>query len=150
MATTVAPKGRMTRPLHTPYSIGDTIRLLVENTGSEGRHPRKGDVGRIRRMYPACPSDGDETFLTFDVAWVDFGDVWSVAPVDEGFEPVARSVYDARRAAKKLARKARVLADSGADLTSLGATLERIAKKTEENVTWLRRMLNTLDTKGGA
>lgn len=150
VATTVAPKGRMTKPLHTPYSIGDTIRLLVADTGSEGRCPRKGDVGQIRKMYPSDSRDGDKTFLVFDVYWVDYGGIFTACPSDDDFESVARSVYNARRAAKKLALKSRRLANAGADLTEISVAIDQIAKTSEANTAWLRRQLNTLNMRGGA
>ena len=76
MGTTVEPTGRMTKPLHTPYSVGDTVRLMIEDDESEKVRVRLGDVGKIRRIRPAAPGDGDNTFLIFDVQWVDAGCIW--------------------------------------------------------------------------
>src|SRR5467141_25519 len=103
MGTTVESAGRMTKPLHTPYSVGDTVRLVIEDDGSEEVRVRLGDVGRIRRIRPAAPGDGDHTFLVFDIQWVDAGCIWPSGPGrgdgPSEIEPVARPVYTARRAA---------------------------------------------------
>ena len=72
MATIKWPRGRMTKPLTTPYEIGDRVRLVADETGSEALL-RGGDVGPIRRIFISCPEDGDVTFLVFDVEWEIFG-----------------------------------------------------------------------------
>jgi hypothetical protein len=72
VATIKGPRGRMTKPLTTPYEVGDRVRLVADETWSEGLLSA-GDVGPIRRIFISCPNDGDETFLLFDVEWEIFG-----------------------------------------------------------------------------
>jgi hypothetical protein len=95
MATIKAPKGRMTRPLATPYEVGDVVALSMPLDGAasaadaEMTHtlafalqlhgvrakpmPQVGDIGVVRRIWIADPNDGDETFLAHDVKWQRIG-----------------------------------------------------------------------------
>jgi hypothetical protein len=57
----------MTRPLTTPYHIGDRVVILLDDVQRRGRAV-VGDVGTIRRLVISDPNDGDETFLMFYVA----------------------------------------------------------------------------------
>lgn len=57
----------MTRPLTTPYHIGDRVRMLERTDDDEAGRCRKGEVGTIQSIFIAAPNDGDETFLLFDV-----------------------------------------------------------------------------------
>jgi hypothetical protein len=66
MATTLGPEGRMTRPLTTPYTVGDRVTSLVHEHQTEGC-VRRGEVGTIRRIVISDSGDGDETFLMFYV-----------------------------------------------------------------------------------
>jgi hypothetical protein len=86
MATIKGPRGRMTKPLTTPYEVGDRVRLVADETWSEGLLSA-GDVGPIRRIFISCPNDGDETFLLFDVEWEIFGGRMTV--VEEQITPAA-------------------------------------------------------------
>jgi hypothetical protein len=66
MATTLGPEGRMTRPLTTPYNVGDRVTSLVHDHQKHGC-VRVGEVGTITRIIISAPRDGDETFLMFYV-----------------------------------------------------------------------------------
>ena len=65
------PRGRMTKPLVTPYRVGDRVMLTADNGLDElqgrARIPRPGERGTIRRISISDPDDGDATFLVFDV-----------------------------------------------------------------------------------
>jgi hypothetical protein len=109
------PKGRMTKPLATPYEVGDRVRLILPlnpvNEPGEPvdrdiaevvafslrlhgiapdarRQPVVGDVGVIRRIRVADANDGDKTFVMHDVKWLRAGRVIPVG-LDE-IAPVAR------------------------------------------------------------
>jgi len=60
MATTLGPEGRMTRPLTTPYNVGDSVTSLIHDH-QNGGCVRVGEVGTIRRIIISDPNDGDET-----------------------------------------------------------------------------------------
>ena len=66
MATTLGPRGRMTKPLTTPYNVGDSVVSLTCEKQRDGC-VCVGDVGTIRRIIISCPNDGDATFLMFYV-----------------------------------------------------------------------------------
>jgi len=66
MATILLPKGRMTRPLTTPYSVGDRVTSLVNENQRHGR-VRIGEGGAIARVIISDPGDGDATFPMFYV-----------------------------------------------------------------------------------
>jgi hypothetical protein len=66
MATIVEPEGRMTKPLTTPYHVGDRVMLLVTERQAEGR-VRVGDLGTVEEIIISDPNDGDGTFLMFYV-----------------------------------------------------------------------------------
>ena len=66
MATTLGPEGRMTRPLITPYNVGDRVAMLRTEEQTDGRC-RRGDVGTIREIIISAPNDGDDTFPMFFV-----------------------------------------------------------------------------------
>src|SRR5258708_4908309 len=84
MGTTVGPEGRMTKPLVTPYAVGDVVMLTVTSaTLQDGCEPHvtpeTGDTGVIREIELAYPEEGDAgvdaegddtgAFLMFDVEW---------------------------------------------------------------------------------
>ena len=75
--TTKGPKGNMTRPLTTPYDVGDIVRLTTvqDETIWRGKNrawaPRVGDTGVIRKVIISDPEDGDDTILMF---WVKFSE----------------------------------------------------------------------------
>jgi hypothetical protein len=65
MATIKGPKGRMTKALVTAYEVGD--RVILTQLHGEEDSSLIGSAGVIRRIEISCPSDGDDTFLMFDV-----------------------------------------------------------------------------------
>ena len=92
MATVLQPRGRMTKPLATPYEVGDTVRLAMDLgpddesetdpaeraqdaawvasiCGPARSLPNVGDVGVIRRIYVNDPKDGDDAFVCHGVMW---------------------------------------------------------------------------------
>jgi hypothetical protein len=87
MATIKKPRGRMTKPLVTPYEVDDVV-LLVRSDHEDGQYigfsgdqryvPHVGDVGVIKRIFISDSNDVD-TFLMFDVRWSDYGDTYPVA-----------------------------------------------------------------------
>jgi len=134
----------MTKPLTTPYSVGDTVRC-TRRDGSV----KAGDVGVIRRIFISDPQDGDQTFLLCDVDWLGYGGVCSALPNDHedfksGIAPAPPSVYTARRLAKRVAAQAKKLANDGADLTPIISSLDLAAEAIEANTAWLRRRLGEL------
>jgi hypothetical protein len=66
MATTLGPKGRMTKALITPHNVGYRVVSLVDEHQTDGCI-HVGEIGTIRRVIISCPNDGDETFLMFYV-----------------------------------------------------------------------------------
>jgi len=87
MATIKKPRGRMTKPLATPYEVDDVVLLTRSDheggqytgfTGDRRYVPRVGDVGTIKRIFISDPNDVD-TFLMFDVKWSGYGDTYPVA-----------------------------------------------------------------------
>jgi hypothetical protein len=56
----------MTRPLTTPYNVGDRVTSLVHEHQTHGC-VRVGEVGTIKRIIISAPNDGDATFLMFYV-----------------------------------------------------------------------------------
>jgi hypothetical protein len=154
MATICGPKGRMTKPLVTPFAVGDVVTLTadLDDGNDAGPFPHVGDVGVIRRIYISAPGDGDDTFLMFDVHWAGFGQVYPVGNVGTAvqFAPADQSRYIARLAAKKLAGRIRDLATGGADLGPLESAVETITAKTASDTAWLRQQLNRLNERGGS
>jgi len=81
---TLKPRGKMTRPLMTMYSVGDHIMLTRDVTWADmepERGPQVGDTGTIKQVLVADPNDGDDTFLLFRVRWAS-GRTWSVGEGD--------------------------------------------------------------------
>jgi len=86
MATIKKPRGRMTKPLLTPYEVGDVV-LLVSSLKAHERGffrnpvtnevrtcPRYGDIGVIERVWiDRVSADGKNPFLVFIVRWSDYG-----------------------------------------------------------------------------
>lgn len=64
--TILKAKGRMTKNLETPYSIGDRVVALVKQHQRDGRM-RAGEIGTIREISISDPRDGDATFPIFYV-----------------------------------------------------------------------------------
>ena len=87
--TIKGPEGRMTKPLATPFNVGDVVELIAKQTcgcsserhvGKNGLyHPRVGEVGVLRRIIVSAPEDGDETFLVFGVRFAEWGKTWWLA-----------------------------------------------------------------------
>ena len=127
MATTLPRRGKMTRPLTTPYSVGDVVVLTAndpDNSDSmtiDDDRFLAGDVGTIRRIFNADPKAGDAGWIMFDVLWLNAG---RLMPVGESeIKPAGRTnPYRAR------AFEAR--------------TQHRLSRKGEA---WLRRQLGTLN-----
>jgi hypothetical protein len=81
--TVKGPEGRMTKPLVTPYAVGDVVMLTVTSaTLQDGCEPHvtpeTGDTGVIREIELVDPEEGDAgvdaegdigAFLMFDVEW---------------------------------------------------------------------------------
>jgi hypothetical protein len=97
VATIKRPRGRMTKPLVTPYEVGDVVLFRQawfgddygKETGSYiGSHgdrclvPRVGDIGVIEQIVVANDCDGDDANLLFKVQWSDFGSYYFVGAED--------------------------------------------------------------------
>ena len=55
MATVLPPRGKMTKPLITPYEVGDTVRMVDLSDAIEEAAPRLGDVGTIVKALHRVP-----------------------------------------------------------------------------------------------
>jgi hypothetical protein len=94
MATIKRPRGRMTKPLATPYEVGDVVQLMKPYTRESeppvdpvvanavafalslhgirmkpAVQPRVGDLGVIHKILIADPNEGNDTFLVLLVKW---------------------------------------------------------------------------------
>jgi hypothetical protein len=133
MATTIRPRGKMTKPLTTPYDVGDVVMLTTNDDPDDPdsmtiENPRfqAGDVGIIRKieLSDGDGSDGNATFLMFDVMWFNAGRRMLVG-ADE-MKPAARAdAYRARAFEKRVQRS------------------ERPSRRAE---IWLRKQFNALPT----
>jgi hypothetical protein len=122
MATTLGPD-RMTRPLTTPYHVGDVVVLTRDDHDYDG--PQPGDVGVIQEIFISYPNDGDDTFLMFDVLWTTYGERM---PYGEGA---------LKPAGKASACRARVFE----------ARVPRRERPGRQGQAWLRRQLKKLDNQ---